>query len=52
MIFDIFKTIIIEQNKILLKEIAERFDLDYSMLLDKYIRPEYYLPVIVKKNKK
>lgn len=48
MIFDIFKTTIIEQNKLLLKEIATKFDLDYDKLLEKYIKPEYYLPVIVK----
>lgn len=48
MIFDIFKTTIIEQNKLLLKEIAVKFDLDYDKLLEKYIKPEYYLPVIVR----
>lgn len=46
MVFDVFKTIIIEQNKVLLKEIAEKFNLDYDELLIKYIKPEYYLPVI------
>lgn len=48
MIFDMFKLIIIEQNKLLLKEISEKFDLDYNELLSKYIKPEYYLPVIGK----
>lgn len=48
LIFDIFKTIIIEQNKLLLREISTRFSLDYDELLKKYIRPEYYLPVIEK----
>lgn len=47
MIFDIFKSVIIEQNKMLLKDIAEQFDLDYETLLEKYIKPEYFLPVIV-----
>jgi hypothetical protein len=46
MVFDVFKTIIIEQNKVLLKEVAEKFNLDYDELLIKYIKPEYYLPVI------
>lgn len=50
MVFDIFKFIIIEQNKVLLKELAERFNLDYEDLLSKYIKPEYYLPVIEKIN--
>lgn len=46
LIFDIFKSVIIEQNKLLLKEVSLRFGLDYQELLDKYIKPEYYLPVI------
>lgn len=48
LIFDMFKTIIIEQNKILLREVSVKFDLDYDELLKKYIKPEYYLPVIEK----
>jgi hypothetical protein len=48
LIFDVFKTIIIEQNKLLLKEVAVKFDLDYDELLRKYIKPEYYLPVVEK----
>jgi hypothetical protein len=52
LIFDIFKTIIIEQNKLLLKEVSSKFELDYEELLKKYIRPEYYLPVIEKSNNK
>jgi hypothetical protein len=48
LIFDIFKTIIIEQNKLLLKEVAKKFELDYDELMKKYIKPEYYLPVIEK----
>ncbi len=51
MIFDVFKTTIIEQNKLLLKEIAEKFDLDYDMLLEKYITPANYLPSIVMTDK-
>lgn len=48
MIFDIFKTVIIEQNKVLLKEIAIKFDLDYDTMIEKYIKPEYYLPILMK----
>jgi hypothetical protein len=47
MIFDIFKAVIIEQNKMMLKDVAKQFDLDYETLVQKYIKPEYYLPVIV-----
>jgi hypothetical protein len=47
-VFDIFKNVIIEQNKLLLKEISEKFDLDYEYLIDKYIKPSYYLPVVIK----
>jgi hypothetical protein len=47
MIFDIFKAVIIEQNKMMLKDVAKQFDLDYETLVEKYIKPEYYLPVIV-----
>lgn len=48
MTFDVFKNIIIEQNKILLKLIAEKYQLDYDELLKKYLKPEYYLPVVGK----
>lgn len=48
LIFDVFKTVIIEQNKLLLKEVSSKFGLDYEELLKKYIKPEYYLPVIEK----
>lgn len=47
MICDLFRNIIVEQNKEFLKKVAERYDLDYEYLLQKYLKPEYYLPVIV-----
>lgn len=50
MIFDIFKDTIIAQNKILLKEIATKFNLDYDELVKKYITPANYLPVIINTN--
>lgn len=43
-----FKNIIIEQNKKLIKQVAEKTGLDEQYLADKYIKPAYYLPVIVK----
>ena len=42
----LFKNMIIEQNKVLLRHIAEKTGLEYSYLEEKYIRPEYYLPII------
>lgn len=47
MIFNIFKNVIIEQNKVLLKQIADKYNLDYDYLVEKYIDPQYYLPVIL-----
>lgn len=46
--FDMFKNIIIEQNKILLKEIATVLGKDEETLLNTYIKPDYYLPIIIK----
>ena len=46
MVFSIFKNVIIEQNKTLLKIIADKYDLEYEELLKKYITPDNYLPVI------
>jgi hypothetical protein len=46
--FDLFKNIIIEQNKLLLKKVSEESGLDEDYLLEKYIQPAYYLPVISK----
>lgn len=48
LIFDVFKTVIIEQNKLLLREVSSKFGLDYEDLLKKYLKPEYYLPVVDK----
>jgi iron uptake system EfeUOB component EfeO/EfeM len=49
MTFDVFKNIIIEENKKLIKQIAITFNKDEQYLLDKYITPTYYLPIISKK---
>lgn len=46
MIFDIFKNVIIEQNKTLLKQVSDKFGLDHDALLEKYLTPENYLPII------
>lgn len=47
-ICQLFKNIIIEQNKSFLKMISEKHDISYDLLLEKYLRPEFYLPVIIK----
>lgn len=52
MIFDIFKNIIIANNIQLIKEIAKLKNLNEKELLDKYIKPEYYLPLLIQELKK
>ena len=47
-IFDLFKNIIIEENKKLLKAIAAKTGLDENYLLEKYLKPSYYLPIVPK----
>lgn len=49
MTIELIKNIIIEQNKLLLKEVAKEADVDEKELIEKYIKPEYYLPIIIKK---
>jgi hypothetical protein len=45
--FDIFKNIIIAENKVFLDRIAEKTGTNPDKLRLKYIKPEYYLPVKV-----
>lgn len=47
-VFQVFKNIIIAQNEIFIKDIAKRFKKDPEDLCKKYIKPEYYLPVVTK----
>lgn len=44
--FSVIKNVIMEQNKVLLKRLAEELNIDYDELLIKYLKPEYYLPVV------
>lgn len=44
--FQMFKNIIIEQNKILIKKVAIETGIDEKELLEKYLQPAYYLPII------
>lgn len=46
LLFQVLKNVIIEQNRELLKIIADRFHLDEEELLQKYLKPAYYLPVV------
>jgi hypothetical protein len=48
MTFSIFKNIIIEQNKLLLRRVSEITGLKEEYLQEKYLKPDYYLPIIVK----
>jgi hypothetical protein len=52
-IFALFKNMIILQNELLLKTVSEITGISYSILKTKYIKPEYFLPIIEKhyKNK-
>jgi hypothetical protein len=45
--FKILKNIIIEENKELLNIIAKRYKKDIKMLEQKYLRQEYYLPLVL-----
>lgn len=46
MTFTMIKNLIIKQNEEFLKDLAIRFGRNPIIFLDKYIRPEYYLPLI------
>jgi hypothetical protein len=45
-IFTILTNIIMKQNSLLLKEIAKQHNIDEDYLMQKYLQPSYYLPVI------
>lgn len=44
--FDIIKNVIIQENKLLLQKIASKYKMDIDYLMDVYIKPEYYLPIV------
>lgn len=46
--FKMIKNIIIKENKDLLYKLAKYYALDYNELEQKYLRPEYYLPIVLK----
>jgi hypothetical protein len=45
------KNIIKSQNEKLLKDIAVHIGKDESYMIEKYLKPEYYLPIIYAKRK-
>lgn len=51
MSFQMFKYMTIAQNKELIKQIAKDFKLSESILLERYLKPEYYLPVVQKNDR-
>lgn len=46
MTFKIFKDIIIAQNKVFLRDLAIRYNRNPEDFLRKYLKPEFYLPII------
>lgn len=44
--FAAIKNTIISQNKEFLLDLSKRFKLDYDYMCEKYIKPEYYLPIL------
>jgi hypothetical protein len=53
-VFNMFKNMIIAQNEVFIRDLAKKFKRDPDELCKKYIKPEYYLPIVEweKKNKK
>jgi hypothetical protein len=46
--FQLLKNIIIAQNKDFLKHVSSETGLNEEYLIEKYIKPDYYLPIIKK----
>jgi hypothetical protein len=46
--FSMLKNIIIAENKELFRKISEKYKIDYNELAEKYLKPEYYLPLVTK----
>ena len=47
MAFHVIKNIIKKQNEELLRNIAHKTQKPVSFMLEKYLKPEYYLPLVV-----
>ncbi len=50
-IFQLFKQIIIKQNQEFIEDLAKTFKRDSEELKEKYIKPEYYLPILIRSKK-
>lgn len=48
MMFDIIKNTIIKENEALLKIVSKKYRISYETLREKYIQPEFYLPLVQK----
>lgn len=48
MMFQMFKNVLIEQNKAFIKDLAKTFYKNEEEMMKKYLKPEYYLPMIAK----
>ena len=46
--FQLIKHIIIAENKALLEIVARTYGIPLASLTEKYLRPEYYLPLVTK----
>ena len=44
--FELFKSVIMEQNRALIKQIAKDHKRTESRWLYRYLKPEYYLPIV------
>jgi len=44
--FNMFKNMIIAQNKELLKRLAKDLKRNEQAMIDRYVKPEFYLPII------
>ncbi len=50
-IFQLFKQIIIKQNQEFIEDLAKTFKRDSEELKEKYIKAEYYLPILIRSKK-
>ena len=50
--FQLLVEIIKSQNIMLLTRIAEKYNIDQEEIISKFLKPNYYIPYIEKRNKK
>lgn len=46
--FEIMKNIIMQENALLLQKIAKKHRMDADYLIETYLKPEYYVPIVDK----